>query len=348
MFSRVGIGNSNAKKEVNGVIKKKVNFRIVIYGAGAVGGVLGGLLSLSGEQVVLIGRPGNVNEIRAHGLNIVTSSRTHIVKLPAVTSPNQIDFGPNDVVFLCVKGQDTETAIAELHSLVNDVPIFCFQNGVRNEEIVSKYYVHVYGVMVKTILFFTRDGEVIARGDSPNQLVVGSYPKGTDELTEDVAAKLRRAGYEIKVTPEIMAYKYGKLIGNLTNAVGAITNIAGEEVEPITRAVQNEGKEILTMAAIKWVFTDEPSPRRPKDAINQPYDGLSGMPLGSTWQSLTRQQGAVETEFLNGEIVRIAAKFGKRAPINETLLHITAEMAANHELPGKYSPIELIRLLKLD
>ena len=320
----------------------------MIYGAGAVGGVLGGLLSLSGEQVVLIGRPGNVNEIRAHGLNIVTSSRTHNIMLPAVTSPKQIDFGPHDVVFLCVKGQDTETAIDELHSVVNDIPVFCFQNGVRNEEIVSKYYAHVYGVMVKAILFFTRDGEVIARGDSPNQLVVGSYPKGTDELTEDVSAKLRHAGYEVTVTPEIMSYKYGKLIGNLTNAVGAITNVAGEEVERITQSVQNEGKEILAMAGIKWVFTDEPSPRRPKDAVNQSYNGLSGTPLGSTWQSLTRQQGAVETEFLNGEIVRIAAKFAKRVPINETLLHITVEMAVNHELPGKYSPAELIRLLKLD
>jgi 2-dehydropantoate 2-reductase len=312
------------------LIKKKVNFRIVIYGAGAVGGVLGGLLSLSGEQVVLIGRPGNVNEIRAHGLNIVTSSRAHIVKLPAVASPKQIDFGPNDVVFLCVKGQDTETAIAELHSVVNDIPVFCFQNGVRNEEIVSKYYHHVYG------------------GDLPNHLVIGRYPEGTDELIEDVAAKLHNSGYEVTVTPEIMSYKYGKLIGNLTNAVGAITNFAGEEVEPITRAVQNEGKEILTMAGIKRVFAEELLPRRPKDAVNQPYNGLSGVPLGSTWQSLTRRQGAVETEFLNGEIVRIAAKFGKRAPINETLLHITVEMAANHELPGKYSPIELIRLLKLD
>ena len=320
----------------------------MIYGAGAVGGVLGGLLSLSGEQVVLIGRPGNVNEIRAHGLNIVTSSRAHIVKLPAVASPKQIDFGPNDVVFLCVKGQDTETAIAELHSVVNDIPVFCFQNGVRNEEIVSKYYHHVYGVMVKAILFYIQDGEVIARGDLPNHLVIGRYPEGTDELIEDVAAKLHNSGYEVTVTPEIMSYKYGKLIGNLTNAVGAITNFAGEEVEPITRAVQNEGKEILTMAGIKRVFAEEPLPSRPKDAVNQPYNGLSGVPLGSTWQSLTRRQGAVETEFLNGEIVRIAAKFGKRAPINETLLHITVEMAANHELPGKYSPIELIRLLKLD
>ena len=330
------------------MVKKKVNLQIVIYGAGAVGGVLGGLLSLSGAQVVLIGRPGNMNEIRAHGLNVVTSSSTRNVKLPVVTSPKQIDFGSDNVVFLCVKGQDTDGAMAELKSVVNDVPIFCFQNGVRNEEIVSKYYPHVYGVMVKAIVFYTRDGEVITREDAPGQLVIGRYPEGSDELIESVAVKLRHAGYQVVVTPEIMSYKYGKLIGNLTNAVGAITNVAGEEVEPINRAVQNEGKKILTMAGIKWVSTDEPSPRWPKGAVNQPYNGLSGIPLGSTWQSLTRRQGAVETEFLNGEIVRIAAKLGERAPINEILLHITLEMAANHQLPGKYSPTELIKLLRLD
>jgi 2-dehydropantoate 2-reductase len=330
------------------MVKKKVNLQIVIYGAGAVGGVLGGLLSLSSAQVVLIGRPGNVNEIRAHGLNVVTSSGIRNVKLPAVTSPKQIDFGSDNVVFLCVKGQDTDDAMAELKSVVNDVPIFCFQNGVRNEEIVSKYYPHVYGVMVKAIVFYTRDGEVITREDALGQLVIGRYPEGSDELIESVAVKLRHAGYQVVVTPEIMSYKYGKLIGNLTNAVGAITNVAGEEVEPINRAVQNEGRKILTMAGIKWVFTNEPSPRWPKGAVNQPYNGLSGIPLGSTWQSLTRRQGSVETEFLNGEIVRIAAKLGERAPINETLLHITLEMAANNELPGKYSPTELIKLLRLD
>jgi 2-dehydropantoate 2-reductase len=298
--------------------------------------------------VVLIGRPGNVNEIRAHGLNVVTSSGIRNVKLPAVTSPKQIDFGSDNVVFLCVKGQDTDDAMAELKSVVNDVPIFCFQNGVRNEEIVSKYYPHVYGVMVKAIVFYTRDGEVITREDALGQLVIGRYPEGSDELIESVAVKLRHAGYQVVVTPEIMSYKYGKLIGNLTNAVGAITNVAGEEVEPINRAVQNEGRKILTMAGIKWVFTNEPSPRWPKGAVNQPYNGLSGIPLGSTWQSLTRRQGSVETEFLNGEIIRIAAKLGERAPINETLLHITLEMAANNELPGKYSPTELIKLLRLD
>jgi len=79
-----------------------------------------------------------------------------------------------------------------------------------------------------------------------------------------------------------------------------------------------------------------------------PPDDTFGRPLGSTWQSLVRNQGTVETEFLNGEIVRLAAKLNTTAPVNEVLLRITLEMAANHEKPGKYTPAELLRILKLD
>ena len=52
--------------------EKKAKIRIVIYGTGAVGGVIGGLLALAGTPVVLIGRPGNVNAIRKQGLRIIT------------------------------------------------------------------------------------------------------------------------------------------------------------------------------------------------------------------------------------------------------------------------------------
>ena len=178
--------------------------RIVIYGAGAVGGVLGGLLALSGTPVVLLGRPDNVAAIRLHGLKLITAAGTHIVQLPAVASPDQIDFNPEDVVFLCVKGQDTDNAMRDLFALVKDVPVFCFQNGVRNEEIVSKYYPRVYGVMVKAGAVFIRDGEVESRGNPPGRFMLGRYPEGTDALLASVAARLRSAGYEVEVTPEIM------------------------------------------------------------------------------------------------------------------------------------------------
>ena len=246
------------------MIREKANLRIVIYGAGAIGGVVGGLMALSGTAAVLIGRSGNVNAIREHGLRIVTPDGTRVAKLPAFTTPNQIDFGPDDVVFLCVKSQDTENAMRDLQIEVKDIPIFCFQNGVHNEEVVSKYYPRVYGVMVKSIVFFTRDGEVIARGDPPGQIVVGRYPGGVDELVESVAAKLRDTGYGVMVTTDIMPYKWGKLVSNLSNAIGAITNVPWDETNRIAQAAQNEGKEILTMAGINWISTNEPPPKWPK------------------------------------------------------------------------------------
>ena len=88
--------------------------RVIIYGAGGVGGVVGGHLARAGRDVVLIGRPGYVQAINEHGLRLVTPFDTHILRLLAVTSPDQIDFGPDDVVFLCMKGQDTEEALRTL------------------------------------------------------------------------------------------------------------------------------------------------------------------------------------------------------------------------------------------
>ena len=81
----------------------------------------------------MVGRPNNVAAIRQNGLKLITAAGTHIVQLPAVTSPDQLEFSPDDVVFLCVKGQDTDSAVRDLFALVKDVPVFCFQNGVRNE-----------------------------------------------------------------------------------------------------------------------------------------------------------------------------------------------------------------------
>lgn len=59
------------------------------------------------------------------------------------------------------------------------------------------------------------------------RFVIGRYPTGKDKFDESIASKLRNARYEVVVTAEIMPYKWGKLVVNLTNAIGAITNIGG-------------------------------------------------------------------------------------------------------------------------
>ena len=226
------------------------------------------------------------------------------------------------------------------------MPIFCFQNGVRNEEIAIKYFPRVYGVMVRVGGVFLTNGEVIARRDPPGWLIMGRYPAGSDDLVEAVACNLRDAGFHVKVTPEVVPYKWGKLMINLANAIGAITNVRGGGVRPIIRAVQEEAEEILAAAGINWISAEELAREWPEIA-ERPRAWLDTEAQSSTWQSLARRQGTVETSFLNGEIVRVAKRMGKLAPLNEGLVRITEEMALRGELPGMYTPAELATMLGL-
>lgn len=321
--------------------------RIIIYGAGAIGGVVGGHLALSGQEVVLIGRPDHVNAIRQHGLQFITPAERHTLHLPAVTGPDQIDFGPQDVILFCGKGQDTDEALRNLSAVVKDVPVFCFQNGVRSEEIAVRHLPRVYGVMVRVGGVFVNNGEVMARRDPPGWLIMGVYPVGGDDVVENVAANLRNAGFYVLVTSDVMPYKWGKLMLNLGNAIGAITNTRGGDNNRIARAAQKEAQEVLTQAGIRWVSNEELTRQWPEITI-QPRSSLNTEAQSSTWQSLARRQGTVETEFLNGEIVRLAERLGKQAPVNEQLWRVVEQMATNHELPGKHTAAELCRLVGLD
>ena len=81
------------------------------------------------------------------------------------------------------------------------------------------------------------------------------------------------------------------------------------------------------------------------ESTSRPRSVIRNEAQSSTWQSLARRQGTVEADFLNGEFVRLAAKLGTRAPVNEALLRIVRAMAANGETPGKHTPEELARLV---
>ncbi len=214
--------------------------RIIIYGAGAIGGTIGGHLARTGHDVILIARPGQVKAINEQGLRLITPTATHTLRVRAVAHPSEISFKSDDVVFISAKGQNTEEVLTDLKKVTKDVPVFCFQNGVRNEEVAAGYFTRVYGVMMRLPTVYLKDGEVIARRDPPGFFVMGRYPRGKDELIESVAKELRDASFYVLVSPDVMPYKWDKLLLNLANAVGAITNGRGKEIDRIKEAVREE------------------------------------------------------------------------------------------------------------
>jgi 2-dehydropantoate 2-reductase len=318
--------------------------RFVIYGAGGIGGVVGGHLAMAGNKVVLIGRSEHMNAVKKNGLKLIKPEGTNVVKVTAVTSPAEAELKADDVILLTMKGQNTEAAMQDLKAVINDIPIFCLQNGVRNEEIVSRFFPRVYGTRVNIGAVYMNSGEVVCRRDPPGWLIMGVYPRGTDSFVENVGSIVRNAGFYVLVTPDVMPYKWGKLVTNLGNAVGAITNDGTKVAHEITRAAQEEASRILSSARINWLSEDQIK-KGWSDFMAPPKAAMHTEEQSSTWQSLGRQQGTVETDFLNGEIVRVARKIGKIAPINETITRIAEEMAAKKEKPGKYSTAELATLL---
>jgi len=314
--------------------------RFIIYGAGAIGMSLGGVLSLSKNQTILIGRKHNVTPIREKGLKLNTPKGLLKVDVPIVAGLSEIEFSPDDLIFLTTKSHQTETAISELRKTTSlDLPVFCFQNGVRNEKTVSKYYTKVYGALVFYGAVYLNHGEVTIIKQNPIGAVeIGKYPKGLDELAHSVIEVLKKADFTAIPNSNIMRTKWGKLLRNLSNVIRAIT---GEEAigSPLHQQLVKEAEHILEQAKVSYEISSEFNDRY-KDLKKKSEFSMDFPNLGSMWQSVKRKS-ETEIDYFNGEIVRLGEKVNLPTPINQALCIIIREMTMNQQTPGRYSLDEL-------
>ncbi len=308
--------------------------RYVIYGAGAVGATIGGRLHQAGHEVVLIARGEHASVMRKVGLRLEAPDRSDLLHIPVVTSPSEISFGPRDVVMLTMKSQDTGAALEALAATApTTVPIVCAQNGVNNERVVLRQFGNVYGLCVILPSEHLEPGRVRAMVAPVNGILdLGRYPDGVDALTEQIATDLDHCGFSSRAQTAIMRWKYNKLLANLTNALDASCGIAARESRLATMA-RAEGIACLTAAEIDFASDDEERERRA--VLATPASLRTARSSGSSsWQSLARGTGAIEADYLNGEIVALGYRHDVAVPVNKLLQDVANEMARRRELPG--------------
>jgi 2-dehydropantoate 2-reductase len=90
--------------------------RYVIYGAGAVGGIIGGRLHQQGHDVVLIARGDHLAAIQQGGLRLESPQGSATLSISAVGHPGAIDWRDGDVVLLAMKTQHTLAALDDLRA----------------------------------------------------------------------------------------------------------------------------------------------------------------------------------------------------------------------------------------
>jgi 2-dehydropantoate 2-reductase len=152
--------------------------RYVIYGAGAIGGGIGGKLKKAGREVVLIARGAHLETLQRDGLTLRTPEGSSTTKVQAVGHPSEIDWRGDEVVVLTMKSQDTQTALEALRDAAGDVPVVCAQNGVANERMAARMFSRVYGTVVWMPATHLTPGEVIVHsGPKAGLLDTGRYPR---------------------------------------------------------------------------------------------------------------------------------------------------------------------------
>jgi 2-dehydropantoate 2-reductase len=318
--------------------------RFIVYGAGAIGGTIGGRLHQHGHDVILIARGRHFEALRDTGLVLHSPDGTADLAIPVVDDPSEIAFGTGDVVILAMKTQDTAAALARLSlSAPPGIAVVCAQNGVENERLALRCFPNVYGMYVVLAASHLEPG-VVEASSSPitGVLDVGRYPMGTDEVAEEVAAALERSTFDARADPAIMRWKYAKLLSNLANALEAACGpeATGDE---LVRRVRAEGRACLAAAGVTVASGEEQRARRVMLNI-RPIEGRK-RPGGSSWQSLARQSGTIEADWLNGEIVLLGRLHGVDTPLNALLQRTANLMAATGRPPASMPLGELLASL---
>jgi 2-dehydropantoate 2-reductase len=306
--------------------------RYVVYGAGAVGGVIGGQLHRAGLPVSLVARGDHLAAIRANGgLVLDAGDGRHLVDAPAHDTVAEVDWTDDTVVLLSVKSHQAAVALADLREHApSDVVVVCATNGVATESAALRLFARTYAVCVMLPASHLEPGVVVAAcHPTPAILDIGRIPGGTDPTTAAVAADLRAAGIASEERDDIMSRKRRKLLLNLGNGVDA-SFAQGEAADELAARAMAEGEAVLAAARVTVLSAEEDAARRGSILQRRPELERRG---GSTWQSLSRGTGDSEIDYLSGEIVLQGRLLDVPTPVNEALVAATRRLAYDRGAP---------------
>ena len=300
--------------------------RYVVVGAGAVGGVIGGLLADAGREVALVARGAHGAAIERDGLVVRRPDRELRLRLPVAPTLEALGLREGDAVLVAVKSQQTAGVLEQLGALsvagrraTDALPLLLAQNGVANEDAALRVAGDVHGVCVNLPATHLEPGVVVGEGAPvAGVLTVGRAAGGVDDVDRRVADDFTAAGFRGRADEDVMAWKRAKLLRNVGNAVEALCGHGDEDGAARLDALVRAEAEACFAAAGLAVVDDE---RYAADIAGYSAQAVGGRGRagGSTWQSLARGQGTVETDWLNGEIARLGRLHGVPTPANVLL-----------------------------
>jgi len=304
--------------------------RIVIAGAGAIGGYIGARLARVGADVVLFARGAHLRAMQERGLRVVSPDGDFEVR-PEVTGDLQ-SIGTADVVILGVKAHSLTALAPQLRVLFgadtivvstqNGIPWWYFQNhpgelnGLRLERVdpggVIASSIEPRRVVGSLAYFSTDIAEPgVIHHTEGNRISFGEPDGSRSARARAIAEALIAAGFRCPITTRIRHEIWVKLIGNISfNPISALTGATLEQmvrhgdVSRVVREIMAETEEVAARLGIELPIS-----------IDQRMAGAERVGAHKTSMLQDLEAGRpMEIEAVVGAVVELADRLGVSIP----------------------------------
>lgn len=289
-----------------------------MIGAGAIGGLLGGLLAKGGCRVWLLDTwEDHIAAIRENGLILQREGdEVDVVQLAATTQDPDID--QPDVVLIQVKAPDTKAAAMAARPLLGpDTIVVTLQNGIGHQDLLEE--IVGPGRVVQGVTYhsaeITAPGKI--RHTASGSTIVGEIDGRRSQRVEQLAAVFIR-GFACEVSDDISAPLWSKLLINAVfNPICAITKCTPADIVTTSSAqdlVAAVCDEVAAVSRAHGVTLPWPDPMSEVVRVGK----KAGASVPSMLQDLSRGR-MTEVEAINGQVVARGAAMGIPTPVNRAL-----------------------------
>ncbi|WP_104665273.1 2-dehydropantoate 2-reductase [Ensifer adhaerens] len=317
--------------------------RIGVLGAGAIGGFVGGCLLAAEAEVTFVGRAARGAVWLKDGLRLTDlDGRDDFVEPGRIVYSDAISsLRSCDVILLTVKSGQTAEAASQLSSeLRPGTPVLSLQNGIRNAATLQLLLPPAKVLRGMVPFNVTAPGPAHLHRATEGDIAVDDDPS-----MALVAPFFSAAGLPLQLRRDMEAVQWAKLLMNLNNAINALSGLPLRQqlgMRGFRRCLALGQREALSLLEVEGRIRPArltPLPPGWLPAVLDLPDGLFRLlasrmlKIDATARSSMADDLAAgrfpEVDWINGEVVALATKLGRRAPVNARLCALVKEAAAS-------------------
>lgn len=295
--------------------------KIVVFGAGGVGGYFGGRLARAGEEVTFIARGATLEALRTRGLR-VESIAGHFTVDPIAATDDPASAGEADVILVAVKSWQVPEAAAAMQPMIGpDTMVVPLENGMdapgQLAEAVGRE--HVLGGLCALVSYAVAPGHIRHAGAEP-MVAFGELDNSRSARASRLLEAFTRAGVRAEIPPDIHRSMWTKFLFIVPmSGIGAVTRvpIGLWRSMPETRAMAETGvRELLALARARGITLDDDAFTR----TMQRYDALDASATSSLQRDVMEGKPS-ELDAQVGAVVRMARESAIPVPLHEFIYH---------------------------